>query len=89
MRNQKKTKEERAEVRRAQNQRAAARKKELGLKRVAVWVSGAALEEAERRGLTRCGVVFSKDPAPKPGAYLLGEDGRVKPLDYVPGLFES
>lgn len=55
MRNVKKSKEEKAATRRAQNARAAARKKAQGLVRVTVWVPEEALEQAG--DLDRIGIV--------------------------------
>ena len=89
MRNEKKTKAEKAKTRHEQYKRASARKEARGLKRVTLWVSGAALEEAERRGLSRIGIIFAEQEADYPIALFRTKEGKIEGLSYTRSLFES
>ena len=82
MRNVKKTKEEKAATRRAQNARAAARKKAQGLVRVTVWVPEEALEQVA--ALDRVGIVcVSPDAVDKSKCILIRDpDGSFRPVVY-------
>lgn len=88
MRNKKKTEAEKAEARAEQARRRKARKAARGLTQVSLWVPRAAVEEAERQGLTRVGIVFAGPDDQKPGAWVRKPGGAVEPLAYVKLLFE-
>lgn len=82
MRNVKKSPEERAATRRAQNARATARKKAQGLVRVSVWVPEEALEQVA--DLDRVGIVcVAPEARDKSRCILIRDpDGSFRPVVY-------
>lgn len=89
MRNEKKTAKEKAKTRHEQYKRAIARKEAIGLKRVTLWLPQAAIEEAEKRGLSRIGVIFAEREADQsPMAVIRTKEGMIEPLPYTRSLFE-
>lgn len=90
MRNTKKTPKEKAKTRHEQNQRAAKKKAALGLQRVSLWIPNGALEEAEKRNLSRIGIVFAEPEADqRPTALVRTADGKIEALPYAKTLFEA
>lgn len=78
--NMKKSKKEKAATRHAQNQRAAQRKKALGLKRISLWMPAEALDKAGN--LDRIGIVLAEEGADQtPCVLVRKQSGK---LEIVP-----
>lgn len=89
MRNVKKSDQERAATRRAQNKRAAERRAARGMMRISLEVPREAIEEAERLGLARIGIVLAEPEADmSPVVLVRHTDGGLTTLAYRPSLTE-
>lgn len=88
MRNKKKSPEEKAATKKAQNARAYAKKKEAGLVRVSLWIPAEIADKCA--DLDRIGVVFADSfESEKRLVSVLLENGRFSVIPYQPNLLET